>query len=278
MAKQYYPVTRTGRLAAGTNGEFEINIDRFLSKTNRRLYRHARTYRVKIDLDADSTEKFDVYALASNWMNYRGLKMAYEMYMLNSEDERERLKGTQVARWQDFRTISGGSGPLANPVQYNATQIGTALASGEFALTLVVDSSGNSKEFTWGSASISKYSILAEYDKAGNAQSSPNTSTGDMPYDTLMADDDAVMANSLQVLGENPPYDKDSVLDGTQWVKVATIDAASQSQRLSSGFFDAPCGFVIIQQQTGTADKSADLSWTVQSGDYKGVHAPSMLE
>lgn len=278
MPKKQYPVTRTGRLAAGTSGEFEINIEQFLSKTNRRLYRQARTYRVKIDVDADSTEKFDVYALASNWMNYRALKMAYDMYLLNSKDERERLKGTQVARWQDFRCLSGGSGPQANPVQYSVAQVAAALSSGEFALTLVVDAAGNSKEFTWGGGTISKYSILQEYDKAGNAQSSPNTSTGDMPYDTLMADDDATMANSLQILGENPPYDKDGVLDGTQWVKIATIDAASQSQRLSTGFFDAPCGFVVIQQVNGTADKSGDLQWTVQSGDYKGVHAPSMLE
>lgn len=278
MPSKQYPVVRSGRLSAGTSGEFEINIEKFLSKTNRRLYRHARLYRTKIDVDADSTETFDVYALANNWMNHRALKMAYDMYMLNSKDERERLKGTQVARWQDFRTLSGGSGAIANPVQYNVNQIATSLTAGEFALTLVVDSAGNSKEFTWGSASISKYSILAEYDKAGNAQPSPNTSTGDLPYDTLMADDDAVMANSLQILGENPPYDATGVLDGLQWVKIATITGASVSQKLTTGFFDAPCGFVVIQQVTGTSDKSGDLTWTVQAGDYKGVHAPSMLE
>ena len=273
-----YPVVRQGRLAAGTSGEFEINIERFLSKTNRRLYRQARCYRVKIDLDAASTEKFDVYALANNWMNHQGLKMAYEMYLQNSEDERARLKGTQMARWQDFRCQSGGAGPFVNPVQYNVNQIASSLTSGEFVSTIVVDATGAERTFTWAGSSVTKYGILDEYDKAGNAQSQPTTSTGDMPYDDLMADDDAAMAEALQNRGENPPYDKTGVLAAQPWVKVATIDAASTAQKLSTGYFDAPCGFVVVVPINAVADNSADLSWTVQSGDYKGVNAPSMLE
>jgi hypothetical protein len=163
-------------------------------------------------------------------------------------------------------------------VQYSVAQVAAALTLGEFELTLVVDATGTSKNYTWTGTTISKYGILEEYNKAGNAQSSPNTNTGDMPYDTLMSDDDAAMASALQALGENPPYDKDGVLQASPWVKIATIDAASQSQRLSTGYFDAPCGFIVIQQVAGVADKSGDLSWTVQAGDYKGVHAPSMLE
>lgn len=279
MPKKQYPVVRTGRLTAGTSGEFEIRIEQFLAKTNRRLYRHARNYRVKIDVDADSTEKFDVYALANNWMNHRALKMAYAMYLQNSEDERNRLKGTSIARWQDFRTESGTTGAvLADPVQYSVAQVATALTAGEFQNTIVVDAAGTSRSFSWGINTPSKYGILAQYDLAGNANTSPTTSTGAMPYDDLMSDDDATMAEALQTKGELPPYDADGVLDGSAWVKIATIDAASNSQRLSTGYFDAPCGIVLIQQVSGLADKSADLQWTVQSGDYKGVHAPSMLE
>ena len=282
MASKHYPVVRRGKLgtASPTSGEIEINIEQFLSKTNRRLYRQARLYRAKIDLDADSTEKFAVYALADNWMNHRALKMAYEMYLENSEDERARLKGTALARWADFRVLSGTSGATkALPVQYNVAGIPSAFTAGDFENTLVVDSSGVARNFSWQSVGIStRYSVLEEYDKAGNANQSPTTSTGDMPYDDLMADDDAVMAESLQSRGELPPYDATGVGASNPWVKIAQLDASSQAQKLSTGFFDAPCGFVLVTPLGGLSDNLDDLSWEVKSGDYKGVHAPSMLE
>jgi len=229
MANQHYPVVRRGKLdtATPTSGEIEINIEQFLSKTNRRLYRQARTYRVKIDLDADSTEKFAVFALADNWMNHRALKMAYDMYLENSQDERERLKGSQIARWSDFRVLSGGGSAQANPIQYDVNGTPLAFTAGEFQNTLVVDSAGIAKNFTWGAATSSRYSILEEYDKAGNANTRPTSSTGDMPYDDLMSDDSAVMADSLQTRGELPPYDATGVGAANPWVKVAQLDAAS---------------------------------------------------
>lgn len=280
MAKKHYPVVRRGKLdtASPTSGEIEINIEQFLSKTNRRLYRQARTYKVKIDLDADSTEKFAVFALADNWMNHKALQMAYAMYLENSQDERERLKKEQIGRWSDFRVASGGSATVANPVQYDVGAVPAALTAGDFATTIVVDAAGVSKNFSWGAATASRYSILEEYDKAGNANSSPSTTTGDMPYDDLMADDDAAMAAALQNRGEDPPYDATGVGSANPWVKVAQLDAASPAQKLSSGFFDAPCGFVLILPLGGLADNLDDLSWEVQSGDYKGVNAPSYLE
>lgn len=281
MANKHYPVVRRGKLdtVSSTSGEIEINIERFLSKTNRRLYRQARTYKVKIDLDADSTEKFAIYVLADNWMNHRALKMAYDMYLENSQDERDRLKETQIARWSDFRVLSGSTGAtVANPVQYNAAGIATQFTAGDFENTLVVDAAGNAKNFSWGAASSTRYSILEEYDKAGNANQRPTTSTGDMPYDDLMADDDAVMAESLQTRGELPPYDATGVGASSPWVKVAQLDSSSIAQKLSSGYFDAPCGFVLITPLAGVADNLDDLSWEVQSGDYKGVNAASYLE
>jgi len=280
MANKHYPVVRRGKLATAipTSGEIEISIDQFLSKTNRRLYRQARTYRVKIDLDADSTEKFAVYALADNWMNHKALQMAYAMYLENSQGERERLKEAQIARWSDFKVASGGVAPVANPVQYNVNGVATALTVGDFATTVVVDAAGVTKNFSWGAATASRYSILEEYDKAGNAQTSPESSTNDMPYDTLMADDDAAMASALQFRGEEPPYDATGVGSANPWVKVAQLDAASTAQKLSSGFFDAPCGFVLITPLGGLADNLDDLSWEVQAGDYKGVNATSYLE
>jgi hypothetical protein len=279
MAKKYYPVTRYGKLdtPASTSGEIILSIDRFLAKTNRRLYRQARCYSVKISIDQDSTEKFAVYALANNWMNHRALKMAYEMYLENSSDERARLKGTAQARWQDFRVLSGSAATGANPVQFDVNQVPVQLTAGDYDSTIVVDAANVSRTFTWGTPGLTEYGILQEYDKAGNANSSPTTSTGDMPYDNLMSDDDPAMAVALQTRGDTPPYDANGVGAASPWVKIAQLGAGT-AQQLSTGFFEAPCGFVLIVPVGGTEDNLDDLSWEVQSGDYKGVKAPSWLE
>ena len=277
---EHYPVVRQGRMdltGAPTTPQVEINIEQYLSKVNRRLYRQSRFYSVKLDLDPDATQTLDVFVLNDSWMTERALKMAYEMYLENSADERERLKENAIARWEDFRVQSGLNFQVYNPVQYDNTLAPTQLASGEFTNTTVEDAAGVTRSFTWGTGTATKYSIIEEYDKAGNAQSAPVTSTGDMPYDDLMADDSAVMAANLQNRGNKPPYDENGVNADRQWVKVATLGTGA-TQRLSTGFFKAPCGIVAIAEAGGAIVTGGKLAWTVKSGDYKGVHAPSMLE
>ena len=277
----HFPIVRSGRMdqTGPLLAEVEVNIEQFLSKTNRRLYRQGRVYDVKLDIDADASITYDVFALSDSWMNQRAFKMAYDMYLENSEDERDRLKGQNIARWEDFRVVSGTDHAQMNPVQYSTLMAPVQLTAGEFALTLVGDAAGIFKNFSWGPATGSRYGMLEEYDKAGDAQSSPATSTGDMPYDNLMADDNATVAAALQTRGNEPPYDKTGVNQANQWVKVATLSAGA-SQKLSTGFFKAPCGIVIISDPAGASLGSAigKVQWSVKSGDYKGVHAPSLLE
>ena len=281
----HYPVVREGRLqftGPVTTPQIEINIEQYMSKVNRRLYRQSRCYSMKIDIDATATQTYNVYALSDSWMNERALKMAYAMYLENSEDERDRLKGNAIARWEDFRVISGTDYQKCNPLQYNWTAgppTPVELSSGEFVNSIVVDAAGATRGFTWGAATASRYSILEEYDKAGNAQDSPSSSTGDVPYDDLMADDNATMATALQTFGNQPPYDADGVSADRTWVNIATLSAGA-AQRLSTGFFKAPCGIVLITAgAAGTeAVATAPLRWIVKAGDYKGVHAPSLLE
>jgi len=282
---EHYPVVRTGRIFRPTpdpiGPNIQLSIERLLSKTNRRIYRQTRNYSVKLDLDAnvENASPIDVYALCDSWMNEQALKMAHKMYMENSEDERARLSDSQEARWQDFRTVSGANITIADPVQYDETFTPTVLTAGEFNDTIVVDKAGASRFFTWTEfGNAARYSILEEYNKAGDAQESPNTNTADMPYDDLMADDDAAMAEALQVRGNAPPYDATGVLQASPWVKVGTLSTGT-SQRLSTGFFNAPCGFVILNAPgvPGGVTEGA-IQWTVKAGDYKGVHAPNMLE
>ena len=278
---EHYPVVRSGRLGyAGpaSTPQMEVNVEQLLAKTNRRLYRQSRCYTVKLDIDADSAQTYNVFALSDSWMNERALKMAYAMYLENSGDERDRLKDDVIARWEDFRTRSGFGYQQVSPQQYDNSLTPSILTSGEFNLTQVVDSAGVSRGFTWGTPNSALYGITQEYDKAGNAQQSPTSATGDMPYDDLMSDDSAVMASKLQTNGDNPPYDALGVNGDKTWVKVATL-AAGAAQRLSTGFFKAPCGIVLITAGSGSELVAVDkFEWTVKGGDYKGVHAPSLLE
>jgi len=285
--QKHYPVVRKGKIFRPTpdpiGPNVEINIEQLLSKVNRRLYRQARTYEVKIDLEANvsGSGQVHVYALADNWMNSQAMKMAYAMYLENSESERARLDEQQIARWEDFRVMSGSNITQVDPLQYDAGFNGVPLTAGEFALTQVVDAAGVTKEFTWGPASGSRYSLLEEYDKAGDAQPAPSFKTNDAPYSDLMADDSQAMALDLQNRGDLPPYDATGVLAGSPWVRVATLSTGS-SQKLSTGFFKAPCGIVILDaQSTGGAGANVNteaLAWEVKGGEYKGVSAPSMLE
>ena len=280
---EHYPVVRAGRIdytGPATTPQYEINIEQYLSKVNRRLYRQSRCYDVKLDIDANSSQTYNVFVLNDSWMTERAFKMAFDMYMENSEAARDRLKDNAIARWEDFRVISGTNFQQGNPAQYGLpTLTPVQLANGEFSITEVEDAAGTSKIFSFGGTTPTKYSILGEYDKAGNAQDAPTTTTGDMPYDSLMADDSAAMAADLQTRGNKPPYDQNGVHADRQWVKVATLSAGT-SQRLSTGFFKAPVGFVIITAGANQ-DELVDVSkieWTVKGGDYKGVHAPSLLE
>lgn len=286
--KKTYPVVRTVGLETPVGPfpqpQVEVNVEKLLSKVNRRLYRHGREYEVKVDLNPQASQIYTVYALSDSWMNDRAFKMAYDMYLENGDDERDRLKGSNIARWEDFRTRSGFDGQFgqANPVLYSSPSFGgrVELTAGEFFVSQVVDAAGVNKSFSWGSATASRYSLLAEYDKAGNAQTDPTTSTGDMPYDDLMADDSAAMANLLQTAGNEPPYDANGVNAASPWVKVAELSAATTAQKLSTGFFKAPCGFVLIAAGANGDEIPVmrHMHLTAKAGAYKGVHAPSMLE
>jgi len=280
----YYPIVRRGKLGRETpvvNPALEISLNACLSKTNRRLYRQSRCYTAKIDLDVNADQSLDVFVLSDSWMTHKSLQMAYAMYLENSMDERDRLNVDAVARWEDFRVLSGISADTADPVQYNNSLATRRLTEGSFLPSRVVDAAGTTKEFSWGATTAARYSIIEEYDKAGNALQQPTTSTGDMPYDTLMADDSAVMANNLQTRGDNPPYSQNGVNGDRQWVKVATLGTGA-TQKLSTGFFQAPCGIVLIVNafpgDPGTTVNADRLTWEIKAGDYKGVHAPTMLE
>ncbi len=285
---EYFPVQRRTSLALAAGAPFQscqFDAGRILSSMNHRLYRYGKRYTMKLDLDpaaATPGVAFTVWKLSDTWMNQKAFEEAATVFKRAYTDERENLSKEARARWFDFRVNSGidvVTTPLTLPVVDSnpITAPYARLTAGEFVDSIVEDAAGATKTFTWAAASTgSSYSVIAEYDLAGNTSISPTTPTGAGPYDDLEADASAVEMQALQNRGNDPPYDANGL--PSVWTKVGALEQGTAgAQKLSTGFFDAPCGIVLIVA-TGAAMNTADnlLSVEFASGDYKGVKAHNM--
>ncbi len=276
----FYPIVNSvgvgvdGGNLSGTNVG---DAGKLFSIVNRRLYRYGKQYQLKIDLDVDVTVgvdmEVDVYALKNDWDNQRAYALAKKIYDQAYADERALGKG-QIARWSDFRISHGvNSAGELDPVTYDRDTLALTVQNvGEHA-TSIVDDAGTSKSFTWGSASGSELSVLAEWDHAGNVSASPNSSSGTAPYAGVNSDDlNSNEMTQLAARGNLPPYSQTT--GGDIYVKVATLyyrPGATGMQRLSTGFFPALCGTFVLVSNSGLANGSVRV--TAKLGDYKGLHA-----
>jgi len=254
-----------------------IDVPAVLSRVNHRLYRQSRYYEcsVTIDSNVDDGTTVDVYALMDTWWTQKALQLAKKAWDESNAEEKAMLNG-KVARWNDFRVsagLSGFGGVQAN--QFSRFNLSPApFTAGEFDDSLVVDQDGLPRTFTWGPPTPTQYNILDEYNVSGNTSSDPEVpATG--PYSGLLPNLEAGAADALQDRGNQPPYDPTNYGGGT-WVKVGTLHLSAGRQRLSTGFFTAPCGMIAMTNVGFLTDP--DIQVTVKKGDYKGVHAPSMLE
>ena len=283
MAKKnsrHYPVVRKFSLSNGAAANTVVDTARNLSVANRRLMRFGRYYEGKIDLRHDyAGPAIEVYVLRDDWAVQKAFQLAYQQYLDNTMDEREDMASNQVARWEDFRVRHGLSLATqeAQPVLHNAAGTAVVLSAGEFALSNVTDAAGTERTFTWGAAAADRYSILVEYDKTDNTQNSSSSITADGAYSGIDADNQENTADNLKTDGNAPPYDAGGVNASSPWVRVAVLGGTAGTQKLSSGFFTAPCGLILLKGYGGD-DTNYSASLEVKAGDYKGVHAPSMVE
>lgn len=281
----YYPIQRNIALGVdgGTfNGTTVGDAGKILSITNRRLYRYGKMYSLKIDLDVDVTvgadTEVEVYALANIWDIQRAYALAKKTFDEAYADERALGKG-QIARWSDFRITHGvNSASDLDPVTFDRDTLAlTVQNEGEHAAS-VVDVGGTVKSFTWGGSSASVLSVLEEWDKAGNVSNDPQSFSTTAPYAAVNSDDlNSNEMEALAVRGDNPPYAQST--SGDIYVRVATLyyrPGATGMSRLSTGFFDAPCGTFVLKTNNALANGSVRL--TAKSGDYKGVMALDMAQ
>lgn len=283
MAKKnskHYPIVKGSPISSGGAANTLVDMARNLSVLNRRLYRFGRFYSAKVDVREDyAGAPIEVYVLRDDWAVQKAFQMAYQQYLDNTMAERENMGSKQVARWEDFRIRDGLTLAKndARPVLNNAAGTAVPLTSGEFALSNVVDEAGTERTFSWGAGSGTVYSILAEYDKTDNTQLSSSSLTSDGAYSGIEATNDEATADNLKADGNAPPYDAGGVNATTPWVRVAVLGSTAGTQKLSSGFFTAPCGLILLKGFTETSE-AYSVEVEAKSGDYKGVHAPSMIE
>lgn len=285
---EYLPVRRkiylsSNQSPASTTGL--IDAGRLLSTSNHRLYRYGKRYSMKVDMDPQAvslpTGQIDVWALADTWAVQKAFEEAYAAYDKAYEDERENISKEARARWFDFRINPGVAGDLLYATtKSDPTGAVTRLTGGEFDASIVVDSAGTTRTFSWDpTTTAGNYSVPAEYDLSGNTNSSPTTPTGSGPYADLQADAHPVEMEAIQDRGNLPPYDANAFPE--VWVKIATLQTSNGTSsngaaKLTTGYFDAPCGVVVLNASQGMDSLSEAISVTFQAGDYKGVRAHNM--
>jgi len=274
-----YPCVRTINIGQASPAAPNALADcgNMLSKVNHRLYRQSRYYEANVHIDANVADgsTIDVYVLADTWWTQKALQLAKMAWDESNAEEKEMLKG-KVARWNDFRVSAGLTGTgFMNPIQFSSAGTAIQFTAGEFDNAEVVDQLGVTRTFTWAATPGStQYAIMDEYEASGTTSSDPETpATG--PYSGLLPNLEAGAAAALQDNGNEPPYRAVGYGDGI-WVKVGTLHLQSGRQRLSTGFFTAPCGFIRLDG-IGLVP-NAEVQISLKAGDYKGVHAPSMLE
>ena len=286
----YFPVVR--KMELGFQGGIGLQPNAYgdagsmLSRQNNRLYRYGKMYDLKIDATAALTPgtTVEIFALANTWYVQKAFEEAKSVYDQAYENEMDNVNQSSIARWRDFRArtkdIESFSGlyAAAYPVTSDVNVSGsTPITGGSFIDSLVEDSTGATRHFTWDVAVTSaSYGIMQEYDLAGNQTRTPATGTGTMPYADLEADSSATEGASLQTDGQDPPYVATNFPDW--FVKVGELSVGTAGQtKLSTGYFHAPCGVFVIRSSTGNVlDLGDNLSLEVRAGNYKGVLAHNM--
>jgi hypothetical protein len=285
---EYLPVRRKMYLSSTASPASTVGLidaGRILSTSNHRLYRYGKRYSMKVDMDPQAlqlpTAQIDVWALADTWAVQKAFEEAYDAYDKSYEDERENISKEARARWFDFRINPGVAGDLLySTVKPDPTDPVVKLTGGEFDASIVVDSAGTTRTFSWDpSTTAGNYSVPAEYDLSGNTNSAPTTPTGSGPYADLQADAHPAEMDAIQSSGNLPPYEANSF--PAVWVKIATLQTSNGTSsngvgKLTTGYFDAPCGVVVLNSSQGMDQLSEVISVQFQAGDYKGVRAHNM--
>lgn len=284
-SKKHYPVQRKMRLRETASPQsndtnMTIYLDRELSAVNHRLYRQSRLYSCKVEVDASlpTGAVIDVYALSDTWMNMKAYQYAKQQFDKNSSEELGTLSSSNVGRWNDFRVAFGTTTAGMQAIVETPTTVSEP--SGKYELSEVTDAGGTTHTFAWIGSSATIFNIIDEYDLTGDTQQTPTFGQTEVAYGDLDDQIDGDQVEHLSTQGDEPPYNDRAIENGVL-TRVARLYVDAEGQgKLSTGFFNAPCGIVYLKGAGGMTSitLSDSLCVEVKAGDYKGVHAPSYLE
>lgn len=282
MAKKkskYYPVARTigvdGATGASSQPNTIIQVDKLLSIANQRLYRQHGSYKVKLDLHKDglatSVNTIPVFALAPTWWVINSIRQAKSHFDKAMAEEDAQ---TKRARWYDFRIWHNASN--ANEAAPQAMDLTGGLpiemsTADEYVFSDVRCADGNDRRFKLtGATNAAAYNIFTEYDRMG-AQSEEPRVTVNGGYEDLTANINNENTQHMTGDGNNPPYDGAS-FPSRMWIQVATLYVDNDgSQRLSTGYFEAPLGLIYLPGTDISLSPGGALTMEVKAGGYKGV-------
>lgn len=282
--KAYYPVQRQIRLkdltAAVGGGRF-LQSTRLLSEANRRLYRQSYVYNLKVDVDVGTTfasQGVDIYVLRNTWDLHGAYKFAMKTYY-NAMKEELAMGGAKT-RWHDFRVQPNFQADeleasVQNPDSATPTMDNGTLQSGDHDFSSLRDDAGLTRFFGLDEATTGTvWSIIYEWGRKDRVDASPASASATMPYNAVHEENNEVNYDILRDNGAVPPYNDEA--DSGLWTKVATLKSTTPEgvAKLSSGFFEAPLGLVVLVSSAFTQTVSHHpMSVTFQAGDYKGVKA-----
>ena len=297
MAKKdqkYYPVQNRCYFQDQVSNSLKIlEVPRALSALNRRLYRQNRVYSVKVDAVGPGNMLLDVYRLRNTFMLQRGYGLAMKEWNESYENAEDVTKESNIARWRDFRINPKTA--LADVESACITIKSTLtkpemhpIVADEWLRAISYTTAGASRDFGLFS-DANTFGIIEEYDKQGKVQLDPSLATASAAYGDLKADLDDAEVVDLQASGNAPPYDADSSTPDSvlEYVGTVYIDNTTGSQKMSTGYFDAPLGLVFVSGQFGSSPYIMESSGsipekfcqiTVQRGDYKGGKAHEYVD
>jgi hypothetical protein len=287
-ASKHYPVQRKITLretgSPQTNDtQMQVLVDRELSHINHRLYRQSRVYNCKVEIDSSLATGMavDVYALSDTWMNMKAYQFAKKTYDKNSAEELDAISKSNIGRWNDFRVQMSATTTVANmrAIGHNIVTYEN-IDDGDYETTIVTDAAGVEHVMAWVGSGTEAFNIIDEYDRTGDTAYSPTFPQNVVGYADLDDQIDSDMVDHLTGQGNEPPY-ADRELENACFSKVGRLFVDGEGQgKLSTGFFDAPCGMILLIGSGGATSITLSDSLTVvcKAGDYKGVHAPSYLE
>lgn len=287
--KRYYPVQLSARLSDNTAAHANIRVieyDRILSPINRRQYRQSRVPSLKLDVDQGSAlaaAGIQVFVLRNTWDMHGAYKFAMEQYYNAMKEELDMASGAR-GRWLDFRVQANIGADLLvpraedQPTSPAGSFSSNRLDDGDFSYSSVYDSTGTQRVFvTSDTASSSEFSIFEEWSRKDKVQENPASASTTMPYRNIQEDTDENNYDLIKEIGDAPPYRATSNTD--MWQQVAYIgETGSGVQKLTTGFFDAPLGIVVLVSAGFVASQTNvdhPLTLTCQKGDYKGIKAPA---